>query len=157
MAAVEFLQGFDISFLMWLEDKLLNIFSSLLKWCEEDGTAQLDWFRYDVDSDEPRQAFRGLSWGSKIRFEITPSESSSTCGGILNGNGMELGGLKIAFCLAYVMVPVKLVIKSTRTLFVVEGVIVVMNASCKIQMSQMVRWIKLKLNRSGYVRWKISG
>lgn len=53
-------------------------------------------------------------------------------------------GLQIAFSLVNVMVPAKLVIKSTRTLLVVVGVIVVMDAGSQVQMCQMVRWFKLK-------------
>jgi hypothetical protein len=113
---------------MWLDDRL-NIFSSL-KCDDEEGTAQLGWFRYDVDRDELRQAFRGLSLGSKIRFEITPSESSSTCAGFISFGE----GLQIAFSLVNVMVPAKLVIKSTRTLLVVVSVIVVVDAGSQVQM-----------------------
>ena len=43
-------------------------------------------------------------------------------------------GLQIAFSLVNVMVPAKLVIKSTRTLLVVVSVIVVVDAGSQVQM-----------------------
>ena len=45
-----------------------------LKCVDADGTAQLVWFRNDVDSDELMHVFVGFPLESKIKLEIMPEK-----------------------------------------------------------------------------------